>query len=138
MRILAVLALTALAIPLTYFDLTARRLPDVLTLPAYPLFAAPLVLVAGTPGPLVRAALAAGACLLGYGLLAAAGAVGFGDVKLAGLLGLVLGWFSWRAAAIGVVLAFTAGAVWGLAARRAEIPFGPAMLLGAITALLVT
>ena len=70
--------------------------------------------------------------------------LGFGDVKLAGLLGLALAWLSWSALAVGLVLGFAYGAAYGavlIARRRADlgtrIPFGPAMLAGAFTAILL-
>jgi leader peptidase (prepilin peptidase) / N-methyltransferase len=75
-----------------------------------------------------------------YFLLAVAkpGGMGFGDVKLAGLLGLYLGFAGWSALAVGAFAAFLLGGVVGLAliagrlaSRRSAIPFGPFMLAGA-------
>lgn len=70
--------------------------------------------------------------------------MGYGDVKLAFVLGLYLGFVSWQAVLWGTVLAFLLGAVWGLiliASRRGtgktQIPFGPFMLAGALVALVV-
>ena len=40
--------------------------------------------------------------------------MGFGDVKLAGVLGLYLGWLSWGVLVIGGFLAFMFGAVVGV------------------------
>ena len=68
-------------------------------------------------------------------------ALGFGDVKLLGLLGLLLGWFGWGVLLAGVFLGLLAGAVLSLvllAARRAgwrtALPFGPPLLTGAALA----
>jgi leader peptidase (prepilin peptidase) / N-methyltransferase len=65
-----------------------------------------------------------------------------GDVKLAGILGLYLGWLGWGQLIAGAFLAFLLGSLVGLAlmaARRAglksRIPFGPFMLLGALAAI---
>jgi leader peptidase (prepilin peptidase)/N-methyltransferase len=65
-------------------------------------------------------------------------ALGMGDVKLAALLGLYLGWLGWGAVLAGAVAGFVVQAVVAvalLAARRvrrdSELPFGPAMLVGA-------
>jgi leader peptidase (prepilin peptidase)/N-methyltransferase len=65
-----------------------------------------------------------------------------GDVKLAGLLGLHLGWLGWGAVVVGAFAAFVVQAVVALvllAARRiglrGELPFGPAMLAGAALAI---
>jgi len=75
-----------------------------------------------------------------YGLLALASpaGLGMGDVKLAGFIGLMLGWESWSAPLWGTALAFILGGVIsaalliaGRAGRRTEIPFGPSMLLAA-------
>jgi leader peptidase (prepilin peptidase)/N-methyltransferase len=61
-----------------------------------------------------------------------------GDVKLAALLGLYLGWLSWPAVAYGAAAGFVVQALAALVllalrrvTRKAELPFGPAMLLGA-------
>lgn len=70
--------------------------------------------------------------------------MGYGDVKLAFVLGLYLGFVGWQAVFWGTVLAFLFGAVWGLVliiSRRGtgktQIPFGPFMLAGALVALVV-
>jgi len=64
--------------------------------------------------------------------------IGMGDVKLAALLGLHLGWLGWGSVAVGFVSAFLIGGIIGLvlvALRRADrssrIPFGPWMIAGA-------
>jgi len=66
------------------------------------------------------------------------------DVKLAGLLGLYLGWLGWSPLWVGTFAGFLLGGVAGsllLALRRADrrtaIPFGPYMLAGALLALFV-
>ena len=70
--------------------------------------------------------------------------MGFGDVKLAGVLGLFLGWLGWGELAVGAFLGFLIGAVAGIglivagrAGRKTAIPFGPYMLAGALIAVLV-
>lgn len=84
---------------------------------------------------------AAGFGILGaiYGL-SRGRAMGFGDVKLAGVLGLLLGW---PEIVLGLLLAFISGAVWGITLllfRRANwqdpVPFGPFLLLGAVLAMI--
>ncbi len=64
--------------------------------------------------------------------------LGMGDVKLAGLLGLCLGWLGWGAVLLGAAAGFVVQALAALvllAGRRVqlrgELPFGPAMLAGA-------
>ncbi|MGY0236241.1 prepilin peptidase [Longispora urticae] len=132
-------ALACLGLVLARVDLAALRLPDALVLPGYPTIALPLALLAPTGAP--RALLAAACCLLGYGLLCAAGGLGFGDVKLGGLLGLATGWVSWRAVAAGVLFALVLGAAHAVTRRLAgppgPAPYGPAMLVGTLAALTV-
>ena len=63
--------------------------------------------------------------------------LGFGDVKLSGLIGLVLGWLGLGTAVFGLLAGFVAGGVIGRHAHRAagraalHIAFGPAMIVGA-------
>ncbi len=64
--------------------------------------------------------------------------MGMGDVKLAAVLGLYLGWLGWGPLAVGAFAAFLLGGVFAVAlliARRARrgtaIPFGPWMIAGA-------
>ncbi len=85
-------------------------------------------------------ALGAGAALFVFFVLlrvAGRGAIGGGDVKLAALVGVLLGWVGWSAVLLGVVAAFLAAGVVAivlLAARRAtrstRIPFGPFLVIG--------
>src|SRR5213078_4866199 len=67
--------------------------------------------------------------------------MGFGDVKLAGVLGLYLGWLGWGSVVVGGFLGFLLGGVVGgglmvarRASRKSAIPFGPFMVTGAILA----
>ncbi len=139
----AMLFLAAISIPLTLIDLAHRRLPNAIVLPAYPVSALLLVLAAlvlGEPGRLLRA-LVCGVVLYGFYfllMLLKPGGMGFGDVKLAGVLGLYLGFFGWQYAFVGWFLAYLIGAVAGLgliafgsAGRKSMIPFGPFMIAGA-------
>jgi leader peptidase (prepilin peptidase)/N-methyltransferase len=71
--------------------------------------------------------------------------MGFGDVKLAGVIGLVLGYFSWSTLVVGAFAGFFLGAVIGMAliavgagGRKTAVPFGPFMVLGALAALWLT
>ena len=68
------------------------------------------------------------------------GGMGGGDVKLAGVIGLALGWLGWAPLIVGAFAAFVLGGVYGIllillrrAGRRSAIPFGPWMILGAWT-----
>ena len=141
----AYLYLAGIAVCLAIIDLDTHRLPDVIVLPSYPVALGLLVLASWNPGgepawsALVRAAIGCAILYVLYVALAFAypAGMGFGDVKLAGVLGLYLGWVGWGALAVGAFGAFVLGGVYAvglLAARRAGrksgIPFGPWMLLG--------
>jgi leader peptidase (prepilin peptidase)/N-methyltransferase len=146
----ALLTFTALGVALSAIDLDLRRLPDALVLPAYPLLTALLAAAAGVGGDwasLGRALLGAAVlfgCFLALALIHPAG-MGFGDVKFSGVIGLVLGWFSWTTLVVGAFAGFFLGALVGLVVlavsplgRKAEVPFGPFMVAGALLALWVT
>jgi leader peptidase (prepilin peptidase) / N-methyltransferase len=132
---------------LAQVDLAVHRLPDRVTVPAYAAVATALLVDAvalGTWTALLRAVLAGAAA---FGLAACAAVLsprglGFGDVKLLGLLGLVLGWVGWGALLAGVFLGLVAGAAAsvtlvaaGRAGWRTALPFGPPLLVGAALAL---
>ncbi len=64
--------------------------------------------------------------------------LGFGDVRLAGVLGIGLGWLGWGPLLVGLYAGFLLGGVIGAVlvllklADRTGVPFGPFMLLGAV------
>lgn len=144
----AFLYLAAVGLALAVIDLDTLRLPDALTLPSYGVAAVLLggaALVQHDGDAAVRALL--GALALGafyFALLFAYPAgMGWGDVKLAPVLGAYLGWISWGAVAVGAFLGFLYGGVVGIAAmllgragRKSKLPFGPFMLAGALTGIL--
>lgn len=140
----AYLYLGALGVALALIDLEVRRLPNALVLPSYPvvlLLLGAAAAVERDAGSIARA-VAGGAALFGlYFLLALAypAGMGFGDVKLAGLLGLGLGWLGWDSLVVGAFAGFLLGGLVGAAliavrraGRKTAIPFGPFMLLGAL------
>jgi leader peptidase (prepilin peptidase) / N-methyltransferase len=143
----AYLVVGALAVALAYVDLREHRLPDPLIAGALAAGGVLLGLAAVLIGEWAaygRAWLVAAvmfAAFLGLALLRPAD-LGMGDVKLAGVVGLMLGWLGWPAAVLGVFLAFLFGGLAGgalllagRAGRRTPIPFGPFMLLGALVAI---
>ena len=88
----AYLYLTAVGVALAFIDLDTKRLPNVLTLPSYPIMAGLLLIPAvadGLWGDFGRAMLGALALFAFYLLLALVypAGMGMGDVKLAGVLG---------------------------------------------------
>jgi prepilin signal peptidase PulO-like enzyme (type II secretory pathway) len=144
---LCYLAVAGLA--LAFIDARHRRLPDVLTLPSYPI-ALILLSVAALFVP-------DGGRRLGYGLAGMAAAwlffvlqafiypagVGWGDVKLSGTLGLYLGWFGARALLVGLLGGYLLAAVTGIglllagrATRKSMLPFGPFLLVSTMAVIL--
>jgi leader peptidase (prepilin peptidase)/N-methyltransferase len=70
--------------------------------------------------------------------------MGFGDVKLSFTLGLALGWLGWGELFVGLFLGFLYGAVIGIVLivahvreRNQQLPFGPFLAAGTMTAILV-
>jgi leader peptidase (prepilin peptidase) / N-methyltransferase len=137
-----------LGVALAAIDLAVQRLPDRLTLPAYPILIALLTgaAIAGHDfGALLRALLG-GLCLTGVYLVLALirpGQLGGGDIKFAGIAGLALGWLGWPVLILGAALGFVLSAVASLAllaARRitlrSVISFGPYLAGGALLAML--
>ena len=145
----ALLYLAAISIALTMIDLELFRLPNAIVLPSYPVAAVLLTvpaLVEGEPRRLLGAAVAAVALYAFYFLLLIVypAGMGFGDVKLAGVLGLYLGWFGWEFPVVATFAGFLLGGLVGLvlmilgrAGRKTQIPFGPYMIVGAWLALAV-
>ena len=134
--------------PLVVIDLREHRLPNIFTLPAYPVIAALLALAAlidGQWGAFVRALLAGLVTLAAFALLHVinASGMGMGDVKLAGPLGMLLGWVAWNTVMWGIFLGFLTAAAWSIvlliskrATRHSHIAFGPFMLFGMWLALI--
>jgi leader peptidase (prepilin peptidase)/N-methyltransferase len=140
--LLAALLLSVLGVLLAAVDLAVLRLPDPIVGCAVLTTLVLLGLAAWTGdswGSYGRA-LAGGAALLGsFGLLslASGGQVGLGDAKVAGVLGLLLGWYGWGAVLVGglaAVLLNGVVAVVLLVMRRVgwrgSLPMGPSILAG--------
>lgn len=146
----AYLYLAGVAVVLTLIDAGTHRLPNAIVLTSYPVGALLLVPAAagrGEWGPPVRALLGMVVLSTVYFVLAlfSRGGLGYGDVKLAGLLGLYLGFLGWPAVWLGTLAGFLLGGLAAgvlLAARRAtrrsSIAFGPYLLAGALLAVLLT
>lgn len=146
----AMLYLAAVSVALALIDLDHRRLPDAIVLPSYPVALALLALAtwgpgsSATTGDLVRAAAGGVAMFVFYFVvvLVYPRGMGFGDAKLAGVLGLYLGFYGWEQLVVGWFAAFVLGGVFALgllaagrATRTSSVPFGPWMLLGAAVGL---
>jgi leader peptidase (prepilin peptidase)/N-methyltransferase len=125
------LSLGWLAVLLTVCDVLAARLPDVLTLPAYPVAAALLGIAALHEPAVLIGAVAGVAIFAGTYLLVrvvSPSAMGPGDVKLAGSLGAVVGAVSLSAVLLVMAAAAALTLVAALWKRGGGIPHGPAML----------
>ncbi|MCU1587488.1 MAG: Prepilin peptidase [Frankiales bacterium] len=145
----AYLYFVAVGVALALIDFDVHRLPDALTLPSY---GVGLVLLGGAAAvdgewhALLRAVICAAIAFGFYFAVwfAYPAGMGFGDVKLAGVVGLYLGWLSYGILATGLFLGFFLGAVISVglvafagAGRKTRVPFGPFMLVGAYLAFLV-
>ncbi|WP_285605704.1 prepilin peptidase [Actinokineospora globicatena] len=142
-------ALAALLAPLVVIDARDQRLPT-----------KPMIVAAATttimfiafaavdhePGPLLRALASSGTCvlLLVITYLITSGFIGGGDIRLAALLVLALGWTGWSAAARSIMIGLIIGAMYSQYLRLrlrlgplAHIPLGPALALGALSSILI-
>jgi leader peptidase (prepilin peptidase) / N-methyltransferase len=129
----------AIGVLLAAIDIRCLRLPDPLVAALAVVIVVPLTL-SGEAG---RAFLAAGLVGLGYLLVALlpGGGLGLGDVKLAAVLAFVLGFIGWPAVVVGVIAPHLINGPIALAllvrrraGRRSALPFGPALLAGALLA----
>jgi prepilin signal peptidase PulO-like enzyme (type II secretory pathway) len=143
--------LAAAAVALAFIDARVSRLPDPLTLTSYPVAAALLGVAAAVlphgPALFGHAVVGAAVALAFYLLLAviSPAGIGWGDVKLSGVIGLYLGWLGVRAFLAGLVGGFLLAAVVGVAlitagraSRKTQLPFGPFMLAAAVAAVLAS
>ncbi len=145
----AALLLSVAGVLLAAIDLAVQRLPDPIVWRLAVAVAALLALAAVTGGGWAaygRAAAGGAALLAVFGLMSVltAGQIGLGDAKLAGVLGMLLGWFGWPVVVLGALLAVLLNglvAVVLLALRRVgwrgSLPMGPSLLAGALLALVV-
>lgn len=147
--LVAYLYLAAISVAVTLIDLDVRRLPNRIVMPSYVVAGILLVAACSLGAPwhdLLRASIGMAALYAFYFVVRfiSPRGMGGGDVKLAGVVGLYLGWTSWAALAVGAFAAFLIGGVFGLvliavrrAGRKSAIPFGPWMITGAWVGLLV-
>ncbi len=128
-------------------DVSQHRLPDKIVLPMYagiglPLF---LVLLLAHDGLRIRQTAYGAVFLAGvYWLLrlVSGRALGLGDVKLAGVIGMLCGFFSAPHILWATLLAFVLGGLFsvslvvtGRASAKTQLAFGPFMLMGASLAI---
>lgn len=149
--LVAYLYLAATGVALAAIDARYHRLPDALTLPAYPvgLVAFGAIALVGPPGGrqflIALAGLAAAWLLFAIQALIYPAGVGWGDVKLAGVIGLYLGWLGVGPLVAGLFAGYVLAAVTGIgllvtgrASRGSQLPFGPFLLAGALISIVLS
>lgn len=145
--LLPVLYLVPVGVALALIDWRTRLLPTKVIAPSYAavvLLALVAALASGDWSDLVRAgwgwAVAGGTYILLWAIYPRG--MGYGDVRLSGVLGIVLGFLGWGSLVLGVWVGFFLGGVGGLILSALRItdrkayPFGPFMLLGALIGVL--
>ncbi|MGI8577543.1 MAG: prepilin peptidase [Nocardioidaceae bacterium] len=136
-----------LGVILGYVDAQTRLLPTRLIAPGYAVVIALLLLAAGLDGGTHQLA----GAVLGWAVMGGfyflmwfiyPKGLGYGDVRLSGLIGLALGYLGWGALVTGLYSGFLLGGVGGgllmllRIVNRKHFPFGPFMLLGALVGLI--
>jgi leader peptidase (prepilin peptidase)/N-methyltransferase len=142
--LVAWLLLAVVGAVLGYIDARTRYLPSAIIWPSYLVIGLALLGAAvgsGEWGSFRRAVLAGAIGFAVFYVLwfVFPRGVGFGDVRLSGLLGLALGWLGWGEFITGLYGGFFLGAIVGIAliaggvmTRKQMVPFGPYMLVGAL------
>jgi leader peptidase (prepilin peptidase)/N-methyltransferase len=141
--LLYLVPMVPVGVALTVIDWRTTLLPTRIVAPSYVLVVVGILVAAVLERDresLVRAGLGwliVGGFYLVLWLVHPAG-MGYGDVRLSGVIGLMLGYLGWQELLVGSYAAFLVGGVGGavLAAlkvvKRKRFPFGPFMLLGAL------
>jgi leader peptidase (prepilin peptidase) / N-methyltransferase len=142
------LYLAPVGVALAVVDWHTRLLPTKVIAPSYAVVAVLAALSAWVEGDLDALVTA------GLGWLVAGGTffllwfiyprgMGYGDVRLSGVLGIALGYLGWAELLVGVYAGFVIGALGGLGLSllrivdRKAYPFGPFMLVGAVVGVLL-
>jgi leader peptidase (prepilin peptidase)/N-methyltransferase len=133
----------SVSIALAMIDFDTMRLPNVIVYPTFIItlvYLTVLAVMSGDYGTLLRAVLGGAVLFGGYfamWYLTGGRGLGFGDVKLAAVLGMLLAWHGWGSIAVGTFSAFVVGGlpigllmVLGILKRGRQIPFGPMLLVG--------
>lgn len=144
----AVVSFIILGLPAAVIDARSGRLPNRLTLPAYPVLTVTMIagsIAAGSADRLLPAAVGAGCALAFFAvqlLIFGRRGPGRGDLKLAGSCGLLLGWIgplAWVAGFLTAYLIHLAGAAALGVTRRSGLrghhPLGPGLVAGTLLAL---
>ena len=133
-----------LGLALAVVDARTRLLPKRLVTPAIGLAvvtAAAVALATGDTERLMRALLGLLVAFVLFFILHVLWSIGmgFGDVRLSALLGLLLGWLGWAELLVGLYAGFLvmggyglvkALAAWDRSVLKTQVPFGPFLLAG--------
>ena len=146
--LVSLLVFVAMAVAVSVTDLTHRLVPRQLIYGALALIVPLLVVVSAQAHhwrPLADAAIA-GAGAFGVFFLIwffVPRGMGFGDVRLAGVIGVTVGYLGLLHAYLAFLVGFVFGLVFGLmlmvgssSGRRTRIPFAPSLCIGAVVAIL--
>lgn len=129
-------------------DIRVRLVPRVILYPTLALMTLALVAAAAVAGhwhPLLDAVIGGAAAFAVFFVIwfIAPRGMGFGDVRLAGVVGAGLGWLGFRQLFLGFLAAFVVGSVVGLTlmalkgtGRKTALPFGPALAAGCVVGVL--
>ncbi|MBN1471836.1 MAG: prepilin peptidase [Syntrophaceae bacterium] len=132
---------TAVLIVITFIDLDHQIIPDILTLPGIPLFFLAAVFLVKIPFMEALLGLLIGGGVLYiialvYELISKREGMGGGDIKLLGMIG---GFFGWKALIFILLFSSLSGAVIGIAAMiinkqdmKYAVPFGPFLSAAAV------
>lgn len=142
------LYLVPVGVALAVVDWRTRRLPTRVIAPSYAVVAVLAAVAAWTEGDWSRLVGAAIGWAVAGGLFFALWFIyprgmGYGDVRLSGVLGIALGYLGWSELLVGIWTGFLLGAVGGLLLAGLKIfsrkayPFGPFMLVGAVVGVVV-
>jgi leader peptidase (prepilin peptidase)/N-methyltransferase len=128
--------------PLVVIDVEHCRLPDRLVLTGLlggAVLLGAATLASGEVAGLVRASIAAVVVFATFCVLTVTTGFGFGDTKLLAILAGYLGWLGWGYVLCGVIGGFCVGTLMSLALLvtrrvrlRTAVPFGPALVAGAL------
>lgn len=146
--LLYLVPLVPIAVALAVVDWRTRLLPTRVIAPTYALTVALVLVVTAVTGDVDDLARA------GWGWLLCGGSffllwfvnprgLGYGDVRLAGVLGIALGYLGWGQLLVGLYAGFLLGGVLGgllallRVVERRALPFGPFMLGGALVGIVV-
>lgn len=134
------LAYASILLAVAWIDLRTYRIPNAIVLPA---IAVALVAMPWTVGvaPALLGAVLAPLPLVIARLVAGAGKMGMGDIKLAVFVGLILGY---DLALVGLFIALVLSlVVWAISVARgtrtwqSKLPFGPYLTAGALPLLVI-